>query len=301
MAGSSLSGWFFLATFAASVTSAVAQDKSKYYTVMHAAEFKINWKAFYHRADELTAAARRELKHRLGLPYGEHAKQKLDLYLPEKPTGAAPVFIFLHGGGFREGDRAHYGYVARPFTRHGILTVVASYRLTPESKFPDQPDDVKRLLGWVHRHVEEYGGDPGRIYLSGHSAGAILTAFVSLKRDWLAAMSLPEDLIRGSIPVSGSYDLRSETGAPGYAAPERRAEASPIVNIDPRPPRTLVAVGSVERHAGPSRELVERIREKGGAVELLVLEGMEHDQTALALGEEKGLLFQAILQLVEAR
>jgi len=276
-----------------------AQDKSKYYTVMHPEEFKINWKAFYDKADELTAAVRKELPHHLDLAYGEHPKQKLDLYLPAGKQSGAPVFIFLHGGGFREGDRAHYGYVARPFSRHGIITVVASYRLTPEFRFPDQPEDVVGILRWVQAHIKDYGGDAKRIYLAGHSAGAILAATVSLDRDWLTRASLPADLIKGSVPVSGSYQLRVETGAPGYAEAARVAEASPIQNIDPSPPRTLVVAGSLERHAGPSKELADEIREKGGRVELLILEGMDHDHTALALGDEKGKLVPAVLELIQ--
>jgi acetyl esterase/lipase len=281
------------------LTTAGAQDKSKYYTVMHPDEFKINWKAFYDRADELTAAIRKELPHHLDLAYGEHPKQKLDLYLPAGKPSGAPIFIFLHGGGFREGDRAHYGYVARPFARHGIITVVASYRLTPEFRFPDQPEDVVGILRWVHGHIKDYGGDAKRIYLSGHSAGAILAATVGLDRGWLTRASLPADLIKGSVPVSGSYQLRVETGAPGYTDAARVAEASPIHNIDPSPPPALVVAGSLERHAGPSKELADKIREKGGRVELLILEGMDHDHTAAALGDERGKLVQAILKLIQ--
>src|ERR1700682_2918403 len=120
-----------------------SQDKSPSYTVTHPADFKIDWNAFYSKAEAATDETRKALPHHLDLAYGSDPKQNLDLYLPKVKPTAAPVFVSLHGGGFREGDRRQYGYVARPFAEHGIITVIASYRLTPSAHFPDQPDDVK--------------------------------------------------------------------------------------------------------------------------------------------------------------
>ncbi|MBA2526278.1 MAG: alpha/beta hydrolase [Pyrinomonadaceae bacterium] len=180
------------------LTAAVgAQDKSKYYSVTHFKEYKINWKAFYDKIDTMTAEVRRELPNHLGIPYGSDPRQKLDLYLPKQKHARGPVLIFLHGGAFFEGDRAHYGYVSRPLAKHGVLTIVPSYRLAPEFQFPAQPQDVVQVLTWVYHNIASYGGDPGHIYLAGHSAGAILAAFVSLETDWMVRMSLPADLYQG--------------------------------------------------------------------------------------------------------
>ena len=106
---------------------AVAQDRSKYPTHLSSSSSGIDWIAFYDKADALTAETRKELRHHLDLSYGEDPKQKLDIYLPPNET-AGPVYIFIHGGGFVEGDRVHYGYVARPLAAQGIVTVVMSYR-----------------------------------------------------------------------------------------------------------------------------------------------------------------------------
>jgi acetyl esterase/lipase len=275
-----------------------AQDKSTYYTVRNPGEFTINWKAFYDRADALTAQARRDLDHTLDLSYGGAAKQKLDVYAPrQKPSGAA-VLVFLHGGGFREGDRAHYGYVAVPFAAHGIVTVVPSYRLTPEGRFPDQPEDVRAVLRWIANNITTYGGDPKRVYLAGHSAGAILTATVCVDPSW--RRGLGEVVVRGCIPISGSYDMRNLQGTPGYVGSPSQAEAaSPVINVKADPPPTLVALGFVEeRYLAPSRALVDALREKGGRADIMVLEGQAHDRTAAALGDEQGTLVQAILELI---
>ncbi len=275
-------------------------DKSSYYTVTHPSEFKINWKAFYDKADDLTAATQREIPHHLDIAYGDDPKQKLDVYQPKNKPPSAPVFIFLHGGGFREGDRAHYGYISKPFAKNGIVTVAASYRLTPKFRYPNQPDDVKKILAWAFHNISSYGGDPMKIYMGGHSAGAILSASVSLNGDWLTRMGLPSDLIKGCVPISGPYDLRDQKDTAEYAPdPSIRREASPLLNIENPPPRTVVAYGSLEdKFANDSQALARGILSKGMFAEVIILEGMAHDETALALGDESSKLFQAVLRMI---
>ena len=277
------------------------QDMSKYYTVTHPDEFKINWKAFYTKAEAATADARQSLPHHVDIAYGADPKQRLDLYLPKTKPAAAPVFVFLHGGGFREGDRAQYGYVARPFAQHGIITVVASYRLTPTAHFPDQPDDARHVLAWVARNAKTYGGDAEKVYLGGHSAGAILTATLCVNTDWTAALSVARSSLRGCVPISGSYDLRAEKGTPGYVAdPSLAEQASPIVNVAKTPPPFLLAVGSVETpYITSSNALAEALRAHGGTASVLVLDGQAHDDTVWSLGDERSELFQAILKMIK--
>jgi acetyl esterase/lipase len=283
-------------------SGARAQDASRYYTVQHPDEFQIDWKAFYAKADRLTHAVRQRLPHALDLPYGDAPKQRLDVYGPPAGTRPGPVFLFLHGGGFREGDRAHYGYVADPLARHGIVTVVASYRLTPDAAFPEQPHDVVAMLGWVREHIAGHGGDPARVFVGGHSAGAILAASVSLAPDWLAKAGLPPDFIKGCVPVSGPSDVRNTPSLVAYAGDEtRQAAASPLLHVVAPPPRTIVAVGSVERYVESSRALVDRVREKGKGAELIVLDGLPHDETAFALGDEKSPLTTAMIVMMTGR
>jgi len=166
-------------------TGAVAQDRSKYPTHLNSSSSGIDWIAFYDKADALTTETRKALQHHLDISYGEDPKQKLDLYLP-KGRPAGPIFVFIHGGGFVEGDRAHYGYVAGPLAAQGIVTVVMSYRLSP-AHYPEQVHDVQVVLGWVYSNISDYGGDASQIYIGGHSAGAILSAFVSVDKSWLSA------------------------------------------------------------------------------------------------------------------
>lgn len=281
-------------------TEIPAQDRNKYPTHQKPPGSGIDWVAFYDTADDLTATARNELRHHLDIAYGEDLKQKLDLYLPRgEPTG--PVFVFIHGGGFVEGDRSHYGYIARPFAADGIATAVISYRLSP-NHYPDQIHDVQAALEWVYLNIAAYGADPDRIVIGGHSAGAILSSFVSVDRSWLRARALPEDLIKAYVPISGPYDLRERGGFVDNFLPDdsKRAEASPILNIRDVSARAVVAVGSREEaYLASSRSFVDAVRSIGGSAELVVLEGMTHDATALFMGDSDGPLYAAVKSLLD--
>jgi acetyl esterase/lipase len=292
-----------IAVMLGALVTAAAQDKTTYPTVRNPEKYSIDWGAFYDRADALTAQARAALPHHLDLPYGDAPKQRLDLYLPRtRSRGRWPVFIFLHGGGFREGDRAHYGYVASPFGAEGIAAIIASYRLHPH-KYPDQVDDMRRILAWTHSNSGKYGLDPQRVYVGGHSAGAILSALAGVKTTWTDGLTVPGDFVRGIVPVSGPYDLRTIKSfvSDFVEGPSERAAASPLLNIGRTPP-AVVALG--EREAGylaDSRALVNELTRRGGRAELIVLEGMGHDATALAVGDARGPLFTAIRRMITGR
>jgi arylformamidase len=281
-------------------------DKTTYYTVRHPEEFKIDWRAFYDRADELAGEARKNLAHVLNLAYGSNPKQMVDLYLPKTTDRRCPVFVFLHGGRFREGDRAHYGYVATPLAGHNVISAIASYRLTPDYHYPDQVEDVEQLLAWVVRNIKGYGGDPGLIYMGGHSAGAVLSAFVSLRTGWRRRLSLPLDLIRGFAAIGApSFDLRKGNWVDEYLPdPNQRSEASPLLNIETVPPRAVVATSFFKDKAGgqeavtASEEMVQKMREKGSLVELVLLEDMDHSKMVLSLGDEQSKLAKVILNMI---
>lgn len=281
----------------------IAQEIEDYYTVQHPKEFTIDWGSFYRQANERTAQTQKELPHYLNIPYGKDVKQQLDLYLPkDKPTNA-PVFLFLHGGGFREGDRAQYGFIAAPFAKRGVITAVASYRLTGKGfHYPDQPNDVKDALRWLYNNIAQYGGDPDHIVVGGHSAGAILSADVGVNRGWMEARGIPKAALKGFIAVSAPYDMRV-TGRPGeqsaYApTPKLQAEASPLLHVVDPVPSVIISVGSTEQFVESSRLLTQALKEHGVPVSLLILPGEDHKDTVLSLADENSPLFKAALELI---
>ena len=290
-------------SFAVAVPQAGAQDISKYYTVMHPDEFEIDWKAFYETMSARTVDVRSRYPHHLDLAYGNDPKQKLDLYLPEGKASGAPVFLFLHGGGFREGDRAQYGAVAKPFLDRGIICAVASYRLTGDGfHYPDQTNDTQSAIKWLYQNIGEHGGDPDSLYVGGHSAGAILSADVGVDRDWMREAGLPQSALKGIVPVSGPYDLREQGRAGERSAyaptPELLERASPVLHVDDAVPEAIVAVGSLEGYQESSMELVERLEAAGSSATYLLLEGQDHKDTALSLADPDSELFKAVLRMI---
>jgi arylformamidase len=285
------------------IPEAVAQDMSQYYTVMHPDEFAIDWKAFYETMNARTADVRNRYPHHLDLAYGDDPKQRLDLYLPEGEVSGAPVFLFLHGGGFREGDRAQYGAVAEPFLTHGIISAVASYRLTGDGfHYPDQTHDTRSAIKWLYENIEAYGGDPASLYVGGHSAGAILSADVGVDRGWMLQAGIPASALKGIAPVSGPYDLR-ERGRAGernaYApTPELLERASPVLHVGNPAPAAVVAVGSLEGYQVSSMELVEKLEAAGSNATYLPLDGQDHKDTALSLADPDSDLFEAVLRMI---
>jgi arylformamidase len=269
-------------------------DIDSFYTCRHADEFQIDWRAFYTSAERRTDAVRARWSHKLDVAYGSNLRQRLDIYFPSTgggggrhETGATAVFLFFHGGGFREGDPALYGYLAEPFVQRGSIFVSAGYRLTPETYLPETFQDAEAALHWCHANL---GGGP--VLVTGHSAGGILTAQLAVRSG---------HLLQAAIPISGVYDFTEY--AEFFADDAPRVAASPLLNIKSPPPHTLVAYGSRENRPNygvDSQRLVAALRDRGAAAECLELDGMDHADTVNAIGDESSVLFQAIKRLIPA-
>lgn len=166
------------------------------------------------------------------------AKQRLDLYLP-KTNGLAPVFLFVHGGAWREGDKAWYPPLGHRFAKDGILTVIPSYRLAPKNPWPAQAEDTAAAFAWTARHIAEYGGDTNRIFIGGHSAGGHLTSLITFNERFLKPYGLTPALIHGVISLSGVYNLDVGDALAGVFGFDRdvRRDASPQFFVkSPAPP-----------------------------------------------------------------
>lgn len=139
------------------------------------------------------------------LSYGPDPRNKLDIFKPRKLHGGAPVVVFLHGGAYVRGDRSIngeiYGNVPLYFARNGMVGINATYRLAPAAKWPAAALDVKSLVEWVQKNIAQYGGDPSKIYLIGHSAGATHIANYLFNKD----IRLEKPAIAGAVLMSGRY------------------------------------------------------------------------------------------------
>lgn len=151
----------------------------------------------------------RQLKN---LPYVAGADadpaQVADLYLPEGLTNV-PVVLFIHGGGWRAGDKAPDGFdrFVQVFLQQGMAVASVNYRLSPKVKHPAHIEDVARAFAWLQREGRTYGLDASRIWLAGHSAGAHLAALLALDPSYLQKVQASASAIKGVMAISGVYDL----------------------------------------------------------------------------------------------
>lgn len=117
--------------------------------------------------------------------YGTLARQSLDIYTPIERDHAAPVVIFFHGGNWQTGTKSDYLFVGAALASRGFIVVIPDYRLYPEVRYPAFLEDGASAVSWTLRHLDEIGGDPDRVHLMGHSAGAYIAAMLALDERWL--------------------------------------------------------------------------------------------------------------------
>ena len=171
-------------------------------------------------AERISARARAAMascETRLDLPYGADYWQKVDIYLSDASARGAklPVLCFIHGGAWVNGCKEWLGFMAPALLAAPMIFVSISHRLAPAVRMPEILDDCLDAVVWVYRNVGAYGGDPDRLSIGGHSAGAQLASMVALRRDLLVQRGLPRAAIKACLPISGSYDFRFRDPAPG--------------------------------------------------------------------------------------
>lgn len=192
-----------------------------------------NFKDAEEKRTAANAKARLSLVSHLDLPYGEHKLRRLDIFPTMSAERAAPVHVFVHGGYWRAQDKENFAFVATELVRRGITTVVVNYELCPGSALDLVAHSALAAIEWVSQHIAEYGGDPRRISLLGHSAGAHLCA-TGLSADW-QARGIDPSFIRGAVLVSGIFD----------PAPAMHTTVNADLHLTPE----IVARHDVERRA----------------------------------------------------
>ncbi|HEY0779237.1 MAG TPA: alpha/beta hydrolase [Gemmatirosa sp.] len=234
------------------------------------------------------------------LPYGDHPRQTLDLYAPQGVQASAPVFVWVHGGGFLRGekrapDHPFNAHVGRWAARHGMLGAVMNYRLAPDATWPSGGEDVAAVVAWLRAHAAAYGGDAARIVLAGTSAGAVHVA--------TALRLQPGIPVRAAVLLSGLYGFTSldERDTLYYGAQAHDAERNPreaVVNT------TLpLFVGCAE--FDPSRFQAEalgllaaRLERHGRLPRAYIASGHNHFSLAYHLGGTDTRLGAEILGVV---
>ena len=234
----------------------------------------------------------REANTELDIAYGPHEDQALDVYLPDAPgIGPLPVLLFIHGGAWSHGYKEWMGFMAPAITRLPAIFIPVGYGLAPGTRFPGPVEDCRNAVKWVYENISQSGGDPEGIFVGGHSAGGHLAALITLQREKWGDTGLPETVIKGCFPVSGSYDLRLRDREFKLLNSSDEIEAaSPVTYISGNTVPFYVAYGDndfedLQRQAPLFAKSLER---EGCRVELEEFEDSDHFKISLDNGDVNG-------------
>ncbi|HET9232438.1 MAG TPA: alpha/beta hydrolase [Vitreimonas sp.] len=220
--------------------------------------------------------------------YGEGPRRRLDVYAPTQRDGSAPVIVFIYGGSWDSGDKDDYEFLGAALASRGFVTVLPDYRLVPEVRFPGFIEDCAAAVRWVSDHVGEHGGDPERIVLVGHSAGAYNAIMLALAGDYLRGAGVDARSIRGAVGLAGPYDflpfdVDATRNAFGQAPDALLTQPVRFARADAPP--LLLLWGEDDTTVGPRNlESLARVqRAAGGNVETKTYPNVTHVGIMLAL------------------
>ncbi|NBY02214.1 MAG: alpha/beta hydrolase [Planctomycetes bacterium] len=230
------------------------------------------------------------------------AKHKLDLFLPPNPENA-PVFFFVHGGAWVQGDKNFFGIysaIGRLAAQNGMIGVVISYRLTPKVKHPSHAEDVARAIAWTTKNIKKYGGDPERIILCGHSAGGHLVSLVSCDPNYLKTEKVNPSSIKGVISISGVYEIpKILLGNVFGNDPEKKIKASPITHVRKDLPPFLILCADKELPLCTSadcKKFQKALEENGNPVKFHEISPSNHMKMVFDAGKPEKQVATLILQ-----
>lgn len=218
------------------------------------------------------------------LPYGPDSRQTLDIHAPGVGgTGARPVLVFFYGGNWDSGDKHDYAFAGRAFAELGYVTVLPDYTHSHERPYPAFMEDGAAALAWVAANIAGHGGDPARIAVAGHSAGAYIAAMLALDPRWGAT-----GLVRAAIGLAGPYDflpLDTAVTIQTFGHVADLPATQPVNHAGAGAPPMLLATGDADTtvRARHSEALAARLREAGGEAELILYPGLTHTGPLKAL------------------
>jgi hypothetical protein len=231
--------------------------------------------------------------------HGPDPYQSVAVYPAANPRG--DVLALIHGGGWTNGYKEWMAFMAPALTARGITVASLGYRLAPMHIWPSGFDDVADGIAARAARVADHGGDPKRLFVCGHSAGGHLAALLGLRTDWQAARGLPADVIRGALPISGTYWFGAESGLSmrprflGDPALGNEIAASPMTWLRADAPPFLVSWGGADfpHLRTQAQRFCAALAQAGTHVETLELAGADHLGASYASAEADGSWAQA--------
>lgn len=222
-----------------------------------------------------------------GVAFGSQG-QALDIWAPEKAEGPLPVVIFWYGGGWAKGDRTSYAFAGRALARAGFLVVIPDYRKVPDVHFPAFLDDGAEAVAWVEDNIARYQGDPARVAVMGHSAGAYQAVMLALDARRLAAAGASPGFIKAGVGLSGPYDFypfTSDRAIAAFSEWPRPEETQPITfaRADAPPLLLVTSEGDETVRMKNANNLGAKLRALGAPVEVKNYGPLDHEEVVMAL------------------
>jgi len=212
----------------------------------------------------------------------EKERCKLDLYLPTTAEKGFPTIVWFHGGGLTGGNKHGEAPIAHSLTKAGVAVVCAGYRFSPKVKYPAYIEDAAAAFAWTYAHIAEYGGDPAKVFVGGHSAGGYLTFMVGLDERYLQKLGVPISAVAGMIPVSGQtmthYTVREERGLGKFTV--TADEAAPVYYCRKDTPPMLVLYAE--------HDMTARVEENAYLIAMLKGAGNKRVKGQLILDRDHG-------------
>ncbi len=213
--------------------------------------------------------------------YGEGPRRKLDIYLPEKISGDTPVVVFFYGGEWQYGSKDIYLFVGQALAARGIIAIIPDYRVYPEVKFPGFLEDAAAAVAWAKAEAPRYGGNPDKLFIMGHSAGAHIAAMVAIDPQWLDAHGMKINDLKGLIGLAGPYDflpITDPTLKIIFGDPSEWPKTQPINFVSAHEPPALLLTGTADKTVDPgnSPRLAKAARAVGAKVEVKEYDNIGH-------------------------
>lgn len=220
--------------------------------------------------------------------YSESPSLALDIYRPAATETPSAVAVFFYGGSWRGGTRSEYAFVGKALARAGILTLVADYRVFPQARFPAFAFDAARAVRWARDHAREYGGDPQRLFVVGHSAGGHIAALLGTDARYLAAEGMQPKDLAGIVGIAGVYDFLPLTDpklVEVFGDESEWPQSQPVNFVDGDEPPFLLLHGVDDRvvWARNSESLAARLRKAAVPVTLKRYAGLGHFRIIVAM------------------
>lgn len=223
-----------------------------------------------------------------GIRYGSHHRQRLAIYAPKEARRSAPVIVFIYGGGWDSGRRQDYSFVGRALAARGFVTVIPDYRLVPEVRYPGFVEDAAAAVRWTADHIHEYGGDPERIGVAGHSAGAYTAVMLGVAPPYTGPAVEDPFPVRAVAGLAGPYDflpLEVQATKRAFGGVDDLAATQPVNLVSGQGPPLFLATGKADNTVRPrnTEALTREAQAVGRRVEARYYDGVGHAGLLLAL------------------